>query len=87
MERQTEYANEQIFGIIDGRYLSRRPLIVTTNLTLRQLKEPENIHRQRIYDRILEMCVPVKFDGGSLRQEKAAAKMAAYRQLMAMEEG
>ena len=33
----------------------------------------------------VELCVPVCFDGGSLRREKAAAKMAAYRQLMEQE--
>lgn len=85
MERQTDYANEQVFGIIDGRYLSRRPLIATTNLTLQELKDPPSLARKRIYDRLLELCVPVCFDGGSLRREKAAAKMAAYRQLMEQE--
>ena len=40
MERQTDYSQEQVYGIIDGRYLARKPLIVTTNLTLTQLKKP-----------------------------------------------
>ena len=34
MERGTEYALEQIYSIVDSRYRSRKPLIVTTNLTL-----------------------------------------------------
>ena len=34
MERSTEYALEQIYNIVDSRYRSRKPLIVTTNLTL-----------------------------------------------------
>lgn len=38
MERGTEYALEQIYNIIDSRYRSRKPLIVTTNLTLTELK-------------------------------------------------
>ena len=33
-ERGTEYALEQVFAVIDARYRSRKPLIVTTNLTL-----------------------------------------------------
>jgi len=81
MERQTEYAREQIFHIVDGRYLSRRPLIVTTNLTLKELKAPADLAQQRIYDRILERCVPVCFDGESLRQKKAAQQLQLYRQL------
>lgn len=79
MERQTDYAREQIFNIIDGRYLSGKPLIVTTNLSLGELKNPADIARQRIFDRVLEMCVPVCFDAESLRREKAREKLRAYK--------
>ena len=34
MERGTEYGLEQVFNVIDSRYRSGKPLIVTTNLTL-----------------------------------------------------
>lgn len=81
MERQTEYGREQVFSIVDGRYLSRKPLIVTTNLNLRELKSPADMARQRIYDRILELCVPVCFDRESLRQEKARENMKRYLEL------
>lgn len=81
MERQTEYAREQVFHIIDSRYLARLPLIVTTNLSLRELKHPLDLAQQRIYDRILELCVPVCFDGDSLRQKKAAEKLKQYKRL------
>lgn len=81
MERQTEYGREQVFSIVDGRYLSRKPLIVTTNLSLRELKSPADMARQRIYDRILELCVPVCFDRESLRQEKARENMKRYLEL------
>ena len=43
MERGTEYALEQIYNIIDSRYRSRKPLIVTTNLTLTELKNPQDM--------------------------------------------
>jgi len=83
MERQTDYAREQVFNIIDGRYLSGRPLIVTTNLSISELKNPTDMVSQRIYDRILELCVPVCFDGESLRQKQAKEKLQLYRQLTA----
>ena len=83
MERQTDYAREQVFNIIDGRYLSRRPLIVTTNLSLQELKHPKDLTQTRICDRILELCVPVCFDGESLRQEKAKARMRLYKEITA----
>lgn len=81
MERRTDYAREQIFHIVDSRYLARKPMIVTTNLSLRDLKQPKDLAEQRIYDRILEMCVPVCFDGESLRQAKAKENLQLYKKL------
>lgn len=82
MERQTDYAREQLFQLIDGRYLARRPLILTTNLSLRELKQPVDLAQQRIFDRVLEMCVPVCFDGESLRQQKAKENLQRYKALI-----
>ena len=42
MERGTEYGLEQVYNVIDSRYRSRKPLIVTTNLTLEELQHPED---------------------------------------------
>ena len=79
MERQTDYAREQVFNLIDGRYLARRPLIVTTNLSLNQLKNTTNLAEKRIYDRILELCVPVFFGGDSQRPDRAKANLDRFR--------
>ena len=57
MERGTEYGLEQVFNVIDSRYRSGKPLIVTTNLTLDDLHNPEDTAHSRIYDRLLSMCV------------------------------
>ena len=78
MERQTDYAREQVFHLLDSRYLARKPMIVTTNLSLQELKSPRDLGQQRVYDRILELCVPVCFDRESLRQDKAKEKMQRY---------
>ena len=63
-ERNSEYALEQLFGVVDSRYQSRKPMIVTTNLTLEELKHPFDLAHERIYDRLLERCVPVKMYNG-----------------------
>lgn len=55
MERGTEYGLEQVYNVIDSRYRSHRPLIVTTNLTLSELQNPADRAHQRIYDRVLAM--------------------------------
>ena len=81
MERRTDYAQEQVYGLINGRYLAKKPMIVTTNLSLNDLKSPETITEQRIYDRVLEMCVLICFEGGSLRRELAKEKLRTYKEL------
>lgn len=79
IERDTEYALEQVYNIIDARYKSNKPLIVTTNLTITEIKNPVDTAHKRIYDRVLEMCVPVKFNGENFRQQKATEKMEAIK--------
>lgn len=63
------YMQEMVFNIIDSRYRSGLPFIVTTNLTADQLKNPKDISYQRIYDRILERCHPVEVTGQSRRRK------------------
>lgn len=75
MERRTDFATEQVFNLIDERYRSGKPLVVTTNIPLSTLKNPPSLELSRIYDRLLEMCVPVNFGTQGRRQAKAEAKM------------
>ena len=67
MERDTKFGLETVYQVIDGRYLSGKPLIVTTNLTPKELKHPQDTDRARVYDRVLSMTTPVLFSGPSLR--------------------
>lgn len=73
-ERSSEYALETVYMVIDERYKAKKPLIVTTNLTLDEICKPKNMDYQRIYDRILEMCIPVVFQGSSMRRNAANEK-------------
>ncbi len=82
MERGTEYALEQIYNIVDSRYRSRKPLIVTTNLTLDEIRHPQDTAHARIYDRLLEMCVPISCIGVSLRRENAQEKLERLKALI-----
>ena len=68
-ERNTEYMVEQVFNVIDGRYRSGLPMIITTNLSAEELKKPQSVEYARIYDRVLERCHPIKVDGVSRRRE------------------
>lgn len=86
MERGTEYGLEQVYNVIDSRYRSRKPLIVTTNLTLEELQNPEDTAHARIYDRLLEMCSPLCFTGENLRKAAAQGKMEQLKRLLAGKE-
>ena len=83
MERGTEYALEQIYNIIDSRYRSRKPLIVTTNLTLTELKKPQDTAHARIYDRLLELCTPIACTGPSMRKNIGQEKLNLLKTLLA----
>ena len=82
MERGTEYGLEQVYNVIDSRYRSRRPLIVTTNLSLQDLQHPQDTAHARIYDRLLEMCAPIRFLGENFRKATAQDKLARLKNLM-----
>ena len=82
MERGTEYGLEQVFNVIDSRYRSKKPLIVTTNLTLDELKHSKDLARARIYDRVLERCVPLKINNQNIRELNAAANMQEVRKIL-----
>ena len=73
-ERETDYALEQIYSVIDARYRSRKPLIITTNLSLQEMKSyacSNDLRYARIYDRVLEKCQPIAFTGKNYRLRKA----------------
>ena len=80
VERDTEYSWEQTERIINWRYEARRPLLATTNLDPQEMQGGDII-RQRVFDRILEMCQRVKVDGESRRRKNAAEKAKLMREL------
>lgn len=76
------YGKKARFFIVDSRYRSRKPLIVTTNLTLDEIRHPQDTAHARIYDRLLEMCVPISCIGVSLRRETAQEKLERLKALI-----
>ena len=80
-ERQSDYMLEQVYNIIDSRYKNNQPIIITTNLSLSEIKNPSDIKYSRIYSRIIEMCVPIKFDGADRRKEVSTSKFEKAKKL------
>ena len=82
IERNSEYALEQVYNVVDSRYLSRLPFIITTNLLLAELQAPGDLAHARIYDRVLERCTPVCFSGKNYRKDNAAANKSEAVKLL-----
>jgi DNA replication protein DnaC len=82
VERNSEFAREQVFSVIDSRYRSQLPMIVTTNLSLEELKDPTDLSRSRIYDRVLERCLPIRVNEQNIRELNQAAVLARAKQLL-----
>lgn len=86
IERSSAFTLEQVFNIIDSRYRCKKPMIVTTNLTMDELKHADIAHA-RIYDRILERCTPVMVNNTNIRQLNAEAQLRETRKLLSTEQG
>ena len=78
-ERNTDYGLEKVYNVIDSRYLAGKPLILTTNLMLVDMKENIDTRYKRIYDRIFAMCFPHRVAGASWRMNQAADRYDEMR--------
>lgn len=85
-ERKTEYMSEIVYNVIDTRYRSGLPLIVTTNLTSEELKNPADITYQRIFSRLLEMCIPIKVSGADRRRKILINTYKDYADILGLKE-
>lgn len=80
-ERGTDYKLEQVYGIIEDRCNGKRPMIVTTNLSMEQMKNAGDIRYNRIWERVRSMCYPVKMDGESWRKARTLEAMKRLKQI------
>lgn len=68
------WSEEILYSVVDARNRHRKPLIITANAV--EAKDLEPIIGARTYDRILEMCRPVKITAPSYRRKLAIERMA-----------
>lgn len=81
-ERETPYAFEKVFNIVDTRERSNLPMIVTTNLTIDQLANEPDERRARVYDRILGSCYPMQWTGSSWRKTEGRDRFRNFKKLI-----
>ena len=82
IERSTEYALEQVYAVIDERYKSGLPVIITTNLKIAEIRNPQDVAYARIYSRILEMCTPVRISGEDRRKSIGKEKQQVVKEVL-----
>ena len=86
VERDTSYSVEQVFNVVDTRLRSGMPMIVTTNLSMEDLKDPPSLAHSRVYDRVLEMCpIRLKLVGVSRRLANAQMRRTKAKKLLGLE--
>lgn len=81
-ERNTSFGKERVFDVVDKRLLSGKPMIVTTNIPLSVMKQAADLDDRRIFDRILKVCVPIRFDGENFRKGNASANVKKAAELL-----
>ena len=81
-ERNTSYGKECVFDVVNRRLLSGKPMIITTNITLSAMQKATDLDDRRIYDRILEVCVPILFNGENFRKGSAAENLKKAAELL-----
>ena len=72
--RKSEYMQRIVDNVMNSRYEDGLPMLVTTNLTKRDILDTRNINLARIYDRLLQCCIPVEVNGKSIRREEFREK-------------
>ena len=73
-ERQTEYAAERVYNIIDSRIRKMLPMIITTNYTMDEIKNTTDTRYRRIFSRISKNCYPMQFSGPDRRKVEASKR-------------
>lgn len=81
-ERDTGYALEKVYYVIESRYRSGKPLIVTTNLVLEDMRKVEDETYGRTYDRVLDACYPMQWTGPSWRKVQAKKKFDDFENIL-----
>lgn len=84
-ERDTRYANERIFRLIETRDSVNKPVIYTTNLTIDALSKRLSGDNARIFDRVKQKLFPIEFKGSSYREEISRQNYAAMKELLSVD--
>lgn len=84
-EKKSSAMQAFVFTVIDTLYRAKTPFIITTNLSLSEMRAPQDKENFRIYERIFERCpspIAVERPGGSIRAMLSAEQRGTYQSLL-----
>lgn len=67
-ERGTEWMSEIVQEIVDSRYKSKKPFVLTTNIGAQEMKSPADLKMKRLVSRLYERCVFIEVKGKDRRR-------------------
>lgn len=78
---------EHVYDVIDGRYKAGKPMVITTNFDFREriLNATADDPWGRVFDRIVEVGFPVKYDGNSRRREIGMKNRKDFKRKLGIE--
>ena len=82
IERTSTFMNEIVYSVIDSLITAKKCVIITTNLTDAEIKKPNDVSKERIYQRLFEGTIPINVDGINNRVELLKQDYEYYKQIL-----
>ena len=79
-EWQSDFMIAKAFEIMNKRYITRKPLIVTTNFTKAEILHPKP-QLNRVMSRLWEMCLPINANGADKRRVKVYSRQDEFPEM------
>ena len=83
-ERNTSFALEKAYYVIESRHRQGKPMIITTNLLLEDMRNVDDERYARTYDRVLDVCYPMQWTGPSWRKAQAKSKFDSFEKTLGL---
>lgn len=69
VEPKTEFATAQVYNVVDSLDRAKKTMVITTNYTSDEIKNPVALSDKRLMERIKKCCFPVEVKGSNQREK------------------
>lgn len=81
-ERGTDFALERVHSLVDTRISTEKPMIVTTNIDIRDMGNRPDLKKKRTFDRILPATFSFAMKGSSYRMKQSQRNYIELKNLL-----